>query len=313
MADVEAPVEEVEPPIVDEPAAAAVADGVVVESSKKKKAEAAATDTVQAAASPSPQSGEKEAFLEARKQARAKQAELKAKKNVVPQFASVSLDDADPAPLSAAGGIADEPRASASPPPPVAAAATALSDPVLETPSDIVELTVDQSLHNNQPGFEVTLKEEKNMYGTGTKAIVKKVQPDGPATALNVGDRILEIGGVKLLMCPPGQSAVLLKVRDLKIKAKRAPQKKGKAKKQKEKAAAVIDRGDDESSMGFDINVKKDEDMFGIGSIVTVKKIIAGGLADTQLEGASRLLVNDQIVAVNGVKLGTTPPKKIGQ
>lgn len=37
MADVEAPVEEVEPPIVDEPAAAAVADGVVVESSKKKK------------------------------------------------------------------------------------------------------------------------------------------------------------------------------------------------------------------------------------------------------------------------------------
>ena len=65
--------------------------------------------------------------------------------------------------------------------------------------------------------------------------------------------------------------------------------------------------------MGFDINVKKDEDMFGIGSIVTVKKIIAGGLADTQLEGASRLLVNDQIVAVNGVKLGTTPPKKIGQ
>lgn len=40
---------------------------------------------------------------------------------------------------------------------------------------------------------------------------------------------------------PPGQSAVLLKVRDLKIKAKRAPQKKGKAKKQKEKAAAVVD------------------------------------------------------------------------
>jgi hypothetical protein len=43
----------------------------------------------------------------------------------------------------------------------------------------------------------VTLKEEKNMFGVGTKAIVKKVDPAGPATALSVGDRILEIGGVR--------------------------------------------------------------------------------------------------------------------
>ena len=46
---------------------------------------------------------------------------------------------------------------------------------------------------------------------------------------------------------------------------------------------------------------------------MTIKKIISGGLADvhSKSNAALKLLVNDQIIAVNGTKIGTTPPLKI--
>ena len=80
-----------------------------------------------------------------------------------------------------------------------------------------LEITVDQTDQSGGPGFEVMMSEAKNMYGIGTKAVVKRVERGSSADKLKVGDIILEIGGVSLTMCPPGQCAVLLKVRRISV------------------------------------------------------------------------------------------------
>jgi C-terminal processing protease CtpA/Prc len=52
-------------------------------------------------------------------------------------------------------------------------------------------------------------------------------------------------------------------------------------------------------SLGVDISMTNDSDLFGSGSIVHIKAIVPGGLVD--LSGS--LHVGDKIVKVNGVKL----------
>ena len=68
----------------------------------------------------------------------------------------------------------------------------------------------------------------------------------------------------------------------------------------------VMQRGKEMLSLGFDIAIKEEADIFGSGSLVRVKAITEGGMAAT----TGNLNIGDQLVQVNGIKLATCHPSK---
>ena len=80
-------------------------------------------------------------------------------------------------------------------------------------PDNNFEVVIDRGPGMQTMGFELSFKEEKTAFGKGATATVKKVKPDGLAAGkLQVGDRIISVGGVKLIRLPAVQCKALLQV-----------------------------------------------------------------------------------------------------
>lgn len=59
-------------------------------------------------------------------------------------------------------------------------------------------------------------------------------------------------------------------------------------------------------SLGFDVTVKKQQDFWSKGSLVTVSSVAEDGLG-----GQAGIKVDDRILEINGLKMSSTTPKTV--
>ena len=175
-------------------------------------------------------------------------------------------------------------------------------------------------IDDSGPGFEYKMSKQKTSEGSGTLCVITQVDKKGPAEKLSVGDRVVAIAGIRLATCPPGECKVLLKNRTLEMVLEQASAAAPAAKAANPKSAkgvnkgcrvVTLERGTEMKSLGFDISIVEERDIFGSGSFVRVKTMAEGGTAATSGDAAGRLKVGDQIVQVNAIKLATCHPRNV--
>lgn len=193
---------------------------------------------------------------------------------------------------------------------------TMLRSPASSSTTEGRPVVIKRDLLGAGLGFELDFRSEQNTYGEGTRAIVSSVNPKGPAAGkLLPGDHVVSIGGIALALCPPSQCKSLLKGIDIKLMVTNSAAPKSSAGFEHpcrtRSRRLVLTRASLAVSFGFEIAIKRDGDLFGAGSTVSVRSISAGGLAATMGDPENRLKVGDLIFDVNGVSMALCHPKYV--
>lgn len=106
------------------------------------------------------------------------------------------------------------------------------------------------------------------------------------------------------------QCKSLLQVPTLALNVRRVSGKKSRIKhvhpSKRDTKEVILERPDVSTSFGLDLKVLKDTDLFGHGSVVTVKTLKPDSIA-----AHAGLHTGDQVIEIDGVKLATCHPAHV--